>query len=291
MASRKKSGPPSEPSIKTDETETISIGNVENMTNHIGNVEQINHHHYDKPPRPTYKIRPLSEEEGGLSLVQRRYFRETIDKVCELGKKLKNPRAVHGIVRHSVNKAGGVDTVGLYPAEKYWEGIVELERWLSPMLVHDHILANPPEWWRNHLKQAVHIHLARNGTEKAFRVWLGIRFNAESMDDLSDTDLAEAYKARKNKFAYPKEKIHPRDYENRLVALERFFDEAESQGRFDRMNIPLERRELLEELRATDRTLFSIADSTFETFLKEAKKQTGFKFKTGVRPKARKKWG
>jgi hypothetical protein len=287
MARRKKPDTKSDLSIKADDAETISIGNVESMTNHIQNVEQINHHHYDKPPRPVHKIRPLSEEEGGLSLAQRKYFRETIDKVCELGKIVKNPKAVHAIVRASVNREGGVDTVGLYPAAMYWAGVIKLEEWLSPMLVHEKVMAKPPEWWRGHLKQAVHIHLARNGTEEAFRVWLGIRFNAESMDELSDPDLVECYKARRNKFANPKEKVHPRDHENRLMALESFLDEAESEGRFNRMNIPLERKELLAELQATNRQLFSISESTFETFLKQAKKTMSFGFKRGVRAQAR----
>lgn len=288
MANRKKPDNDPESSIEISDAETVSIGNVENMTNHIGNVEQINHHHYEKPPRPVHKIRPLSEEEGGLSLAQRKYFRETIDKVCELGKVVKNPKAIHAIVRASVNRAGGVDTVGLYPAAFYWEGVIELERWLTPMLTHDKVMANPPEWWRAYLKQGVHIWLAKNGTEEAFRVWLGVRFDAESMDDLSDSDLAEAYKARKTKFANPKEKVHPRDFENRLVALERYFDEAEYQGRFDRMKIPLERKELLAELRATDRTLFAIAESTFDTFLKQVKKRTSFGFQRGVRSRLQK---
>lgn len=287
MASRKKPDDEQNTSINTNDKESLSIGNVENMTNHIGNVEQINHNHYDKPPRPVYKIRPLSKDEGGLSLSQRKYFRETIDKVCELGKIVKNPKAVHGIVWASVNRAGGVDTVGLYPAALYWAGVIELERWLSPMLTHEKVMGNPPEWWRSHLKQAVHIWLEKNDTEEPFRVWLKVRFDAESMDDLSNPDLAEAYKARKNKFANPKEKIHERDFDNRLVALERYLDEAEHQGRFDRMHIPLERRELLTKLQATDRTLFAISESTFETFLKQAKRRTSFAFKRGVRSPAR----
>jgi hypothetical protein len=145
---------------------------------------------------------------------------------------------------------------------------------------------NPPEWWDGHVKQAVHIWLERNGTEEAFREWLRVRYSAESMDDLNPAELAEVYKARKNKFSNPKEKIHPRDFENRLVALGRFLDKAEGQGVFRRDNITWSKMDLLEALQNTDITLFSIELSTFETFLKQAKKHVDFKFKTGARPNA-----
>jgi hypothetical protein len=281
---------PSENNSNSGEGTTIQ--NVESMVNNIQNVENINNHYYDnKPPRPVNKIIPLSEAEGGLSLKQKTYFRETINKVWELGKITKNSKATHAIVRDSVNRAGGVTTVNLYPADRYWDGVIELEIWLSPMLVHEKVIENPPEWWRSHLMQAVHIWLERNGTEAAFQEWLKTLYGVESMDELDDSELAEAYKARKNKFVNPKEKQHPRDFENRLSALIRFFDEAEEAGLFDRTRIPWERRELLEALQATDRTLFSLSESTFETFLKQAKKQLAFGFKRGTRSPTRLKPG
>jgi hypothetical protein len=115
----------------------MTIEKVETMTNNIGNIEQNHNHFYGRQPRPINKVVPLPESEGGLSLKQKTYFTETINKICELGKIAKAPRATHANVRSSVNRAGGVTTVSLYPANSYWHGVIELEKWIAPLLVHE----------------------------------------------------------------------------------------------------------------------------------------------------------
>lgn len=274
-----------------NKAESLTVGNVESMTNHIGNIEQVHHHHYGKQPRAKNIVAPLTEEDGGLSKKQKDYFTDTINKIVELGEITGEYRAKHAIVRSQVNDEGGVTTVTRYPAAKFMDGVKVLNRWIGPMLIHEKVVANPPEWWRDHLYKAIHSELSTKGTESAFREWLRITYSTDSITDLSDSELAEVYAKRKRKFSNPKVTENPRDFELRVVALAAYLDEAERAGRFDRMRIPLEYREILQELQASNRQLFSISESTFETFAKKAKKQLSFKLKQGVRSQARVKSG
>lgn len=74
-------------------------------------------------------------------------------------------------------------------------------------------------------------------------------------------------------------------FEMRLEEFESYLEEKEQAGDFDRMNIVIKKEEMLVELQKRNRVLFSISLSTFEAFLKKAKKRIPFSSKYGARPK------
>lgn len=257
--------------------EELNIENVESMTNNIGTINN----YYQEPPKQVNKIIPI---ENGLSKKQKDFVSDTTDKIWELGKITKDRDAIHKTIKGRFNAQGNVTNIHHYPADKWEEGKRVLQIWLGKLLTHEKVIEKPPEWWRNHLYSAIHAELNNNGTEDAYKQWLKIAFLTEHTDDLSNEELAEAYKKRKNKFSNPKPKENPRDFELRIKAIEIYFDEMESIGKFSRHNIRMTGAELLKELQARDRSLFAMAESTFTSFLKQAKKVIPFALKQGRPP-------
>ena len=258
--------------------ENMSVGDVNLNANVNGNlVVNVN----KQRPKPIQIQSPITQKHQLI-------IKETSDKIVELGiiiGEFSNPQKGYSKVRGSLNKILGITTIKECPDELFSQGCNYLSRWLYAFLTNNRVITNPPDWWRDYLLNGIHIHTSTNGVEEEkYREFLKYKYFVTSSTELDNKKLAELFNYSKTgKFDASRQR-NPRDFEMRINAFSIYLDEKEQEGNFNRMNIRETRAKVLSELQQRDRSLFSISVSTFDTFLKKAKKMISFNFKSGSRP-------